>query len=129
VIVVDSNVIAYFFIPSEFTEASLRLLEREPRWSVPLLWRSELRNVLAGYMRGRTMSLEEASRIQGAAETLLSQSEFQMDSASVLKLVRDSACSAYDCEYVALAMELDTTLVTMDAKLLRAFPDRARSLV
>ena len=42
-----------------------------------------------------------------------------------MELVRDSDCSAYDCEFVALAVKLDTKLVTVDKKLLKAFPDRA----
>jgi len=42
--------------------------------------------------------------------------------------VRDSDCSAYDCEFMALAMKLDTRLVTVDKKLLRAFPKRAVGL-
>ena len=37
-------------------------------------------------------------------------------------LVRDSDCSAYDGEFVALALKLNTRLVTTDKKLLRAFP-------
>jgi len=37
-------------------------------------------------------------------------------------------CSAYDCEFVALAMKLDAKFVTMDKKLLRAFPNRAIAL-
>ena len=48
--------------------------------------------------------------------------EFEVDSRSVLELVRDSDCSAYDGEFIALAMKNDTRLVTMDKKLLRAFP-------
>lgn len=37
-------------------------------------------------------------------------------------------CSAYDCEFVALARTLSTKLVTMDVKLLRAFPGIAVAL-
>ena len=44
-------------------------------------------------------------------------------------LVRDSDCSAYDCEFVALALKLNMQLVTMNKKLLRAFPKCAVALV
>ena len=43
-------------------------------------------------------------------------------------MVRDSDCSAYDCEFIALAINLNTKLVTMDKKLLKAFPERAVAL-
>jgi len=59
---------------------------------------------------------------------LLSGSEFEVDSRSVLELVRDSDCSAYDCEFIALAVKLGTKLVTADKKVLRAFPKRAIAL-
>jgi predicted nucleic acid-binding protein len=54
--------------------------------------------------------------------------EHDVDSGRVLELVRDSDCTAYDCEYVALAMHLGVKLVTMDSKLLKAFPKHAFSL-
>jgi predicted nucleic acid-binding protein len=54
--------------------------------------------------------------------------EHEVDSRLVLELVRDSDCSAYDCEFVALAMALGVKLVTMDAKLLKAFPKYAVAL-
>ncbi len=121
-IVVDSNIVAYLYLPGEFTESAERLLEREPEWTAPLLWRSELRNILALLMRKKLLDFDQAFRIQREAEALLADHEYDIDSFDVLKLARDSGCSAYDCEFIALAMRLDVKLVTEDAKLRKAFP-------
>jgi predicted nucleic acid-binding protein len=51
-----------------------------------------------------------------------------VDSRRVLELVRDSDCTAYDCEFVALAMRLELKVVTMDGKLLKAFPKHTTAL-
>jgi len=45
-----------------------------------------------------------------------------------LELAYRTQCSAYDCEYVALAQELDVPLVTADKQLVAAFPKTAVSL-
>lgn len=127
-IVVDSNVLAYLYLPGELTEAAETLLGREPEWAAPILWRSEFRNILAGYLRRKSLSFEQAVALQEEAEDLLAGHEYEVDSKSVLELVRDSDCSAYDCEFVALAERLGTRLVTMDKKLLKAFPSRAAAL-
>jgi len=81
------------------------------------LWRSELRSILAGYMRRKTLTFEDATKLQAEAESLMAGSEHELDSRRVLELVRDSDCSAYDCEFAALAIALGVKLVTMDAKL------------
>ena len=127
-IVVDTNVLAYLYLPGEHTSHAEALLERDPGWVAPVLWRSEFRNILAGYMRRRALTFEQAREVQAEAESLLSGSEHEVDSQHVLELVRDSDCSAYDCEFVALAMKLGAKLVTMDARLLRAFPKHAVAL-
>lgn len=127
-IVVDSNILAYLYLPGEYTAAAEALLQRDPDWAAPVLWRSEFRNILAGYMRRNMITLELAHTLQQEAEHLLADAEFQIDSLAVLELVRSSDCSAYDCEFVALAMRLETRLVTMDKKILRAFPSRAMAL-
>ena len=127
-IVVDSNVLAYLYLPGDHTARAEALLERDPDWAAPVLWRSEFRNILAGYMRRKTLTFDQACNLQTEAESLLAGSEFEVDSWTVLELVRDSDCSAYDCEFVALAIKLDTKLVTVDKKLLRAFPTRATAL-
>lgn len=127
-IVVDSNVIAYLYLPGEHTAAAEALLQRDAQWASPLLWRSEFRNILAGYVRRKDISFNQAISLQEEAEGLLAGNEFDIESRAVLELVRDSDCSAYDCEFVALAMQLDARLITMDKKLLRAFPGYATSL-
>jgi predicted nucleic acid-binding protein len=127
-IVVDTNVLAYLYLPGEFTAAAEALLEQDADWAAPILWRSEFRNILAGYLRRKAISFEQASSLQREAESLLAGAEYEVESATVFELVRESDCSAYDCEFVALAIKLDTRLFTMDKKLLRAFPTRAVSL-
>ena len=127
-IVVDSNILAYLYLPGEHTAKAESLLQQHADWAAPLLWRSEFRNILTGYLRRKSLSYEQAVDIQGEAESLLAGAEYEIDSAAVLALARDTTCSAYDCEFVALAMKLDTTLVTMDRALLRAFPSCTTAL-
>jgi predicted nucleic acid-binding protein len=127
-IVVDSNIVAYLYLPSDYTASAEALLLQDANWGAPLLWRSEFRNILAGYVRRKTLTFEAALGLQLEAENLLADSEYEVDSRRVLELVRDSDCSACDCEFVALAMTLGVKLVTMDAKLLKAFPKYAISL-
>ena len=127
-IVVDSNVVAYLYLPGAHTAKAEALLEQDPDWAAPILWRSEFRNILTGYLRRKALTFDQACSLQSDAEDLLAGSEFEVDSNAVLELVRDSDCSAYDCEFIALANKLQVKLVTMDAKLLKAFPKRTISL-
>ena len=128
-IVVDTNVIAYLLIPGPWTEAAEDLLQAEPVWAAPPLWRSEFRNILAGYLRRGTLSFEQTLALQSTAESLLAGHETNVDSRAVLELVRGSKCTAYDCEFIALARQSGSVLYTLDAKLLAAFPDTAKPLI
>jgi len=56
------------------------------------------------------------------AEELMRDGEYQIPSKDVLDLVDESGCSAYDCEYVALAKDLGVNLITTDKQLIKAFP-------
>jgi predicted nucleic acid-binding protein len=121
-IVVDTNVVAYLFLRGDLVSQAEAWLRRDREWAAPLLWRSEFRNVLAGCMRRRQLTFEAAREIQREAEALLIGNEHEVDSLRVLELVRDSDCSAYDCEFVSVAMRLGVKLLTADAKVLKAFP-------
>ena len=127
-IVVDVNTIAYLWIPGEMTDLAERALARDPHWVAPVLWRSEFRNILAGYIRRDHLQQDAALRCLRAAESQLAGYEYHLPSPLVMELVTRSRCSAYDCEYVALATDLGTTLVTSDKQILREFPEQATSL-
>jgi predicted nucleic acid-binding protein len=128
-IVVDTNVLVYFYVPTDVTQQAARLREIHPHWIAPRLWRSELRSALSLYMRKGMLTFEQALRLQTRAENLLADCEFDVPSQDVLQLVNESPCSAYDCEFVALAKRFNTKLVTSDKKVINAFPDIAVSLV
>jgi predicted nucleic acid-binding protein len=121
-IVVDSNVIAYCFISTpKFTDAARALLISDSNWNAPLLWRSEFRNILLKYVRANLLSLPDATQLQLEAEDLMKSTEFHVDSEQVLKLAQQSGCTAYDCEFIAVANILGAKFVTADKQLLKAF--------
>lgn len=127
-IVVDTNVIAYFWLPDTLSVASVQLLHQDAAWAAPLLWRSEFRNLLAGAVRGRILTTDQAIDLAGKAEAQMSGREYDVNSSQVLSLAARSGCSAYDCEFVALAKSLGAMLVTNDRAVLRAFPEIATPL-
>jgi predicted nucleic acid-binding protein len=121
-IVVDSNILAYLLIDGVFCKRAEALLATDSNWIAPLLWKSEFRNILAGYIRRKDFSFDKAYQIIREAEFILSSKEFEVDSLLVLELIRDSGCSAYDCEFVGLAVKNNCKLITMDKQILKAFP-------
>jgi len=127
-IVVDTNVVAYCYIRFEKTQVAQRVRLRDPVWHVPILWRSELRSTLAGYIARGTLHVDEAAGIMMAAEMALAGREHSVVSRVVLEIAASSGLSAYDCEFVALAQSLAATLVTQDRAILKAFPDVALSM-
>jgi predicted nucleic acid-binding protein len=127
-IVVDTNVVAYLLIGGRKTELARLALKKDPIWVAPVLWRSEFRNVLAHYLRQGTLSSNNASRLMRMAELLFQGREYDVDSKGILELVKSSGCSAYDCEFVSLAKELEVPLITTDRQILREFPDIVVSL-
>ncbi len=127
-IVADTNLIAYLLIAGGRTSQAEVAFERDPEWAAPPLWRSEFRNVLTLSTRQGMLSMEQAIRTAEKAESLFGGNELPVRSAHVLALASSSGCSAYDCEFVALAQELDVRLVTSDQMVLSKFPSTAVSL-
>jgi len=127
-IVVDTNVLVYFFLRTELTDQVDTVFQKDPEWIAPLLWRSEFRNVLALYIRKDLIDLKKAIEIMEEAESLLAGDEYEVPSQVVLSLANETGCSAYDCEFLGLAREQGIRLVTADRKLVDAAPDVAVSV-
>ena len=126
-IVADTNLILYLHVTGDQTPLALEVLRKDPYWISPPLWQSEFRNALAGYIR-RGMKLEKAQEIMADALLIMAKRQVVPQSNRVLDLVSRSACTAYDCEFVALAEQLNVPLVTADALLLKNFPNLAISI-
>jgi predicted nucleic acid-binding protein len=127
-IVADVNLVAYLLISGEHTDEAGAVLRKDAVWSLPYLWRSEFRNILAMCIQHRSMSLKDASLIWDSAASLTRHHEYSVDAQAILGLVARQPLAAYDAEYVALAHHLGVPLVTFDRKLQAAVPDAAISV-
>ena len=124
-IVADCTLITQLFLRTEQVRAAERL--STVPWIVPPLWRSELRNVCRKYILAGLVPLGDAEAAMRLAEERLDGSERQPSSDRVLATVAATRCSAYDAEYVVLALTFGVPLVTSDVKLQRLFPEFAIS--
>ena len=126
-IVADSNLIAYLLIPSDNSALADAVLLKDSEWAIPLICRSEVRNILALYMRHEGMSLAQARSTMEMAESLWRSREFAVPSDDVLELTFRHNITAYDGEFVVLAKQLGVPLVTFDKPVRKAFPSVALS--
>ena len=120
-IVVDSSVIAYCWINGDRTALAHRLRKIDPDWHAPVLWRSELRNILTGYRRDESLDESQVRQIMAAAEAALAGREHYVPSDRVFTVAEARRLSAYDAEFVVLAEVLGVPLVTEDQAVLAAF--------
>jgi len=122
VIVVDSSVIVNALVSTARTAEVRKARSLDKMWHAPALWRSEIRSALLKHHRAKTFSLITAVELTLLAEKLVTNSATDLPSDLILSLASESGCSAYDCEFVAVALQLNVPLLTYDRKLLKAFP-------
>ncbi len=124
-IVVDVNVVAYFFIDGEKTGLARQLRRFDADWVLAPLWRHEFLNVLAGFVREGGASINDAQTLYHDSVALLHDSERDVDMLAALRLAASLRISAYDAQYIALALALDAICVTEDRRLQRTFMNTA----
>lgn len=127
-IVVDVNVVAYFFIQGDRTDDARALFSQDPDWRLPTLWRHEYLNVLATFLRQGGAEVSEVLALWRQSIDWFAPAEQPADMEAALTLAGENRISAYDAQYVVLARQLETVCVTADKRLLKAFPKATRPL-
>ena len=126
-IVADCTLLAYLLLEGDHTAEAEEVFRRDPEWCAPFLWRSEIRNVFTKYILHRGLPLEEALAKMEEAEALLGHRSFAINSSHVLEEAVRKRLSAYDAEYLTLAIQLQIPLITFDRQLLSSCPNSAFS--
>ncbi len=126
-IVVDANLLARLVLPGVDAALAEAVHRRDPDWIAPPVLYSEIRNVLVTMVRRGALRKEQAIAAATEAVIVMRGDQIPAGMPDVLELAVRSGCTAYDCEYVAVAKELEATLVTSDRRVLAAFPETAVS--
>ena len=124
-IVADTNLLVALWAGGRQAAVAEAVRRRDARWVAPRLWRSEFRNAILGMTKARLLTSDLALTLASDVEEAMANHEYDVVTRDVLTLALRSGCTAYDCEYVALAHALDVPLVTFDGDVRRAFPARA----
>lgn len=121
-IVADTNLVAYLLIEGDRTPAARAVWEKDSRWMLPTLWRSEFLNVLTTAVRARVLTLVQAHETWHVAQTIFANNEVEPSGDDVLEAASERNLSAYDAQFVVAAIDLDVPLVTADRRLQNACP-------
>ena len=127
-IVVDTNIIVYFLISGDQTALAREARRRVPQWMAPTLWRYEFMNVLVTYIRNGGTPPTAAIETWRQAVGRLAIREQNAPPEQALLLAYENQISAYDAQYVALAINRNLPLISEDRALQRKFPSIVRSL-
>mgnify|MGYP001308184522 CR=1 FL=1 len=88
---------------------------KDSDWIAPVLWQSEMRNALLGYIRAGKIGIQTANEMfQTAGKAVQS---LESSTASVLRVAEAYGLTAYDAEFAALAERMSIPLVSADEDL------------
>lgn len=127
-LVVDTNIIAPFYIRGADTERVLELHRSDNLWRTDPLALIEFSNILATYQRSRYLTTSEARACLIAAEGLLRPHYMHLTHETALTIAIRYRVTSYDARFLAIALHLNAKLVTEDKKLRAAAPDLTQSL-
>jgi predicted nucleic acid-binding protein len=127
-LVVDTNVIAPFYIRGADTERVHELHRLDSLWRTDRLALVEFSNILATYQRSHYLTTSEALRCLAEAERFLGPHQVEVSHQTALRIAISHRITTYDARFLAVASQLHTRLVTEDKKLRAAAPDLTRSL-
>jgi predicted nucleic acid-binding protein len=116
--VVDASVAIKWLLPESDADIARRLLRMPHLWFAPDLLFAEMANIIWKRVRRREFSADEGQRminaiVQSAVEEISSREL----ATEALEIAAATGRSAYDSLYLAMALRLDTRLITADERL------------
>lgn len=119
VYVIDSSVAVKWYVPETHSDSAAVLLEEGNELVAPDLLPAEFGNALWKKCRRGELSETEVRSIVRAFQAVPLQIHSSLTLLEgAVEIALQTAHAVYDCLYVALAVALDGTLVTADARLL-----------
>ena len=118
VFVVDASVVLKWFFPETHSDAARRLLDAAHQYIAPDLLFPEVGNAVWKRVRRGELTMDEGQRLIGdiaevAVETIAGRGLI----GDAFAIAAASGQTVYDSTYLALAVRLDTQLVTADQRL------------
>jgi predicted nucleic acid-binding protein len=127
-IVVDSNIVTARNLTTSLTSKAKQVEEKDPVWILPVLWRYEFQNILASAIKVKQIKPEQALDVWEKVSGVLSENEVEPSGSKVIELVAEYGITAYDGQFIAVALELGIPCVTEDRELQEKFPGIAISM-
>lgn len=125
VIVVDTNVMVRLLVGGPAGADAARLFARDPEWAGPAVLTTELRKVLFGLVRRRSITAEQAKAMCDDAALVLGGRVVSVSSTKVIDAALECGLGAEDAEFVVAARELGVRLATGDRAILAGARDVA----
>jgi predicted nucleic acid-binding protein len=127
-IVVDSNIVTARNLTSSLTSKAEQVEQKDPVWIVPVLWRYEFQNILATAIKAKQIKPEQALDIWEKISKIMIENECEPSASKVIDLLAQYGITAYDGQFIAVALEMGIPCVTEDRELQEKFPGIAISM-
>lgn len=121
-IVPDASAVALLFGDPDTdsrVDSATGILEDDPEWVVPEIWRAEVMSIFRGLLLGGKLASEDAERgLHWLQEITVVTAPTGPSLVRMWEL--RSNLSAYDANYVAVAESHDLTFITADVRIAKA---------
>lgn len=121
-IVVDTNVLAARNMLHEKSALAEEVNRHDSVWIAPQLWRYEFQNILSKNLWTGRMTIESAVLTWRQVVEAMADNERDPSPERVIDLASEYRITAYDANFIALALEMNVLCVTEDVELQRKFP-------
>lgn len=121
VLVLDASVVIKWFVAEEYTPDALRLLKTPVEYVAPDLLIAEVANTMWKKVRRGQLTADRAQRVADALPAIdLLTIPCRELAGEAHELAVATSRSVYDSMYLALALRLDTKLLSADMKFINA---------